>query len=172
MATLETNALFAARIRERGARAAEPRRFPYTSPNAVAGECSIAFGLTGPSFSVGGGMHAALEALASAAVLVESGDAERIVVVAVDDVGPATRALERLGEPSLQAGAVAVWLAPGRRARERESEPFELRRGEPTYGLIVARAPGAAAAPGAPAASRAGRLVAARWVRARALLEP
>ncbi len=37
LATLETNALFAARIRERGARAAEARRFPYTSPNAVAG---------------------------------------------------------------------------------------------------------------------------------------
>ncbi len=37
LATLETNALFAARIRERGTLAAEPRRFPYTSPNAVAG---------------------------------------------------------------------------------------------------------------------------------------
>lgn len=105
---IETNALFAARIREKGASAAEPRRFPYTSPNAVAGECSIAFRLSGPSFAVGGGMHAALEALASAAVLVEAGDAARIAVVAVDDVGPVTRAL--VGD-SLTSGAVAVLLS-------------------------------------------------------------
>jgi 3-oxoacyl-[acyl-carrier-protein] synthase-1/3-oxoacyl-[acyl-carrier-protein] synthase II len=108
LATVETNALFAARIRERGARAAEPRRFPYTSPNAVAGECAIAFGLTGPAFSVGGGFHAALEALAAGALLVEGRDAERVVVVAVDEVGPVTRALA--GE-KLQSGAVAVVLS-------------------------------------------------------------
>jgi len=105
LATLETNAVFAARVRDRGARFAEPRRFPYTSPNAVAGECSIAFGLTGPGFAVGGGMHAGLEALATAALLVEAGDAERMVVVAVDEVGPVTRAL---GWDGLRSGAVAV----------------------------------------------------------------
>jgi 3-oxoacyl-[acyl-carrier-protein] synthase-1/3-oxoacyl-[acyl-carrier-protein] synthase II len=130
LATLETNALFAARIRERGARAAEPRRFPYTSPNAVAGECSIAFGLTGPSFSVGGGMHAALEALAAATVLVEGGDADRIAVVAVDDAGPATLALG--GGLSLRPGALAVLVSArsdgGARARV---GAIELRRGEP-----------------------------------------
>src|SRR6202034_3711844 len=80
LAMHETNALFASRIRERGAYAAEPRRFPYTSPNAVAGECSLAFRFTGPSFSVGGGLHAGLEALAAAAWLVEAGDVERAVV--------------------------------------------------------------------------------------------
>jgi 3-oxoacyl-[acyl-carrier-protein] synthase II len=124
---IETNALFAARIRERGARAAEPRRFPYTSPNAVAGECSIAFGLSGPSFSVGGGLHAALEALASAAVLVEGGDAERMVVVAVDDVGPATRAL---AGDLLASGAVAVLVSAsgGVGARARVG-PIGLARG-------------------------------------------
>jgi 3-oxoacyl-[acyl-carrier-protein] synthase II len=132
LATLETNALFAARIRERGARAAEPRRFPYTSPNAVAGQCSIAFGLTGPSFSVGGGMHAGLEALGSAAVLVEGGDADRLVVVCVDDVGPATLAV---GDGSVQAGAVAVLVSAqsdgGARARV---GAIELRRGERVSG--------------------------------------
>jgi 3-oxoacyl-[acyl-carrier-protein] synthase-1/3-oxoacyl-[acyl-carrier-protein] synthase II len=105
LATLETNTLFAARIRERGARAAEPRRFPYTSPNAVAGECSIAFGLTGPGFSVGGGMHAGLEALAAATVLVGAGDADRIVVVAADEVGPTARAF---AGDTLVNGAVAL----------------------------------------------------------------
>jgi 3-oxoacyl-[acyl-carrier-protein] synthase-1/3-oxoacyl-[acyl-carrier-protein] synthase II len=130
LATLETNALFAARIRERGARAAEPRRFPYTSPNAVAGECSIAFGLTGPSFSVGGGMHAGLEALATASLLIEAGDADRIAVVAVDDVGPGRLALRR--GPSLSAGAIAVLVSArsdgGSRAR---IGAIELRRGDP-----------------------------------------
>jgi 3-oxoacyl-[acyl-carrier-protein] synthase-1/3-oxoacyl-[acyl-carrier-protein] synthase II len=126
LATLETNALFAARIRERGAIAAEPRRFPYTSPNAVAGQCSMAFGLTGPSFTVGGGMHAGLEALAVGAVLVEAGDVDRIVVVAVDDVGPTSNAL---GGESLRSGAVAVLVssvAQGARARVGD---VELRRG-------------------------------------------
>jgi len=128
-ATIETNALFAERIRERGARAAEPRRFPYTSPNAVAGECSIVFGLTGPSFSVGGGMHAALEAIAAASVLVEAGDCDRMVVVAADDVGPATRAL---AGDALRSGAVAVLVSSsgGAGARARIGD-ITLRRGEP-----------------------------------------
>jgi 3-oxoacyl-[acyl-carrier-protein] synthase-1/3-oxoacyl-[acyl-carrier-protein] synthase II len=129
LATIETNALFAARIRERGARAAEPRRFPYTSPNAVAGECSILFALTGPSFSVGGGMHAGVEAVAVAAVLVEAGDCERMVVVAADDAGPATRAL---AGDTLRSGAVAVLLSKSREAggRARVGE-IVLRRGKP-----------------------------------------
>jgi 3-oxoacyl-[acyl-carrier-protein] synthase-1/3-oxoacyl-[acyl-carrier-protein] synthase II len=135
LATLETNAVFAARIRARGALAAEPRLFPYTSPNAVAGECSIAFGLTGPSFSVGGGMHAALEAVAAGALLVEGGDAERVVVVAADDVGPATRAL---AGSSLRSGAVAVLLdARPSGARARVSA-ISLRRGVPVAGVMDA----------------------------------
>jgi 3-oxoacyl-[acyl-carrier-protein] synthase-1/3-oxoacyl-[acyl-carrier-protein] synthase II len=105
LATLETNAIFARPIRERGGRAAEPRRFPYTSPNAVAGECSIVFGLTGPGFSVAGGMHAGLEALAAAAVLVGAGDADRMVVVAADEVGPTARAF---AGDALAHGAVAL----------------------------------------------------------------
>jgi 3-oxoacyl-[acyl-carrier-protein] synthase-1/3-oxoacyl-[acyl-carrier-protein] synthase II len=128
LATLETNALFAARIRERGARAAEPRRFPYTSPNAAAGECSIAFGLTGPSFSVGGGMHAALEALAAAALLVEGGDAERVVVVAADEAGPATHAF--VGDAA-RSGAVALLLTAAPEGAFARVGPMQLRRGDP-----------------------------------------
>ena len=113
-ATIETNAAYFARILSRGARAAEPRRFPYTSPNAVAGECGVAFGLTGPGFAVGGGLHAAVEALAIAAQLVQSGDAERMVVVAVDDVGPVVTSL--LAAPpfldvKIASGAVALLVS-------------------------------------------------------------
>ncbi len=104
LATIETNALFHAKIRDRGSRFAEPRRFPYTSPNAVAGECSLAFGLTGPSFAVGSGLHAGVEALAVAALLVRAGDAERAVVVAVDEIGDVARRLA----PDATSGAVAT----------------------------------------------------------------
>jgi len=126
LATLETNALFAARIRERGARAAEPRRFPYTSPNAVAGECSIAFGLTGPGFSVGGGMHAGLEALAAAAVLVGAGDADRIVVVAADEVGPTARAF---AGDTVVHGAVALVVSSDPAGAVARVGRIELTRG-------------------------------------------
>jgi 3-oxoacyl-[acyl-carrier-protein] synthase-1/3-oxoacyl-[acyl-carrier-protein] synthase II len=104
---LETNALFHERLRSRGARRVEPRRFPYTSPNAVAGACAIAFGLTGPSFAVGLGQHAAVEALAAATWLVRAGDADRMVVVAVDDVGPVGSGLGSGGS----SGAVALLVS-------------------------------------------------------------
>jgi 3-oxoacyl-[acyl-carrier-protein] synthase II len=130
-ATLETNALFAARLRQRGAIAAEPRRFPYTSPNAAPGECSIAFALTGPTFSVGGGMHAAVEALATAAFLVEAGDAERIAVVAVDVAGPVTRAFS--GE-LVSTGAVAVLVSAASRGARARVGAITLRRGPAATG--------------------------------------
>jgi 3-oxoacyl-[acyl-carrier-protein] synthase-1/3-oxoacyl-[acyl-carrier-protein] synthase II len=132
---LETNALFAARIREAGARAAEPRRFPYTSPNAVAGECSVAFGLTGPSFAVGGGMHAALEALAAATLLVEGGDADRVVVVAADEDGPATRALSG---GAVQRGAVALLVTSSPDGALARVGALELRRGVPATAAVAA----------------------------------
>jgi 3-oxoacyl-(acyl-carrier-protein) synthase len=54
VATVSTNEAFFRRVAERGPRAAEPRRFPFTSPNACAGEAAIVFGLKGPSLAVGG----------------------------------------------------------------------------------------------------------------------
>jgi 3-oxoacyl-[acyl-carrier-protein] synthase II len=114
-ATLETDRTFYARMEERGVRMAEPRRFPYTSPNAAPGECSVVFGLTGPGFAVGCGPCAGLEALAVGADLVRSGDAERIVVVASDAVGPAVQAMsERLGIDAV-SGAVGVVVSSERR---------------------------------------------------------
>ncbi|MFO0673360.1 MAG: beta-ketoacyl synthase N-terminal-like domain-containing protein [Polyangiaceae bacterium] len=119
LATVETNASFDARRRERGPRAVEPRKFPYTSPNAVAGECGAFFGWNGPGLAVGAGLHGAVEALAIAATLVEAGDAERVVVVGVDELGATSRALaDALGAPprALYDGAVAVVVSadPGR----------------------------------------------------------
>jgi 3-oxoacyl-[acyl-carrier-protein] synthase-1/3-oxoacyl-[acyl-carrier-protein] synthase II len=107
-ATLETDASFFARIQERGVRMAEPRRFPYTSPNAAAGDASVAFGLTGPGFAVGSGQHAALEALVVASHLVGAGDADAIVVVGVDDAGPTVSAITAALGLNAASGAVGL----------------------------------------------------------------
>jgi 3-oxoacyl-(acyl-carrier-protein) synthase len=127
LATLETNAVFDERIRARGARFAEPRRFPYTSPNAVAGECAVLFRLTGPAFAVGSGPTGALEALSAARDLVAAGDADRMVVLAVDDVGPASARLVASGlRLELTTGAVAVLVT---------SEPSAARIGRIDLGF-------------------------------------
>jgi 3-oxoacyl-[acyl-carrier-protein] synthase-1/3-oxoacyl-[acyl-carrier-protein] synthase II len=113
LATIDTNEGFDARRRARGATMVEPRVFPATSPNALTGECAIVYKLTGPSFASGAGLDGAMEALRSAAELVAAGDAEKMVVVAADDAGPAARALVELagwGARRLSVGAVAVLL--------------------------------------------------------------
>jgi 3-oxoacyl-[acyl-carrier-protein] synthase-1/3-oxoacyl-[acyl-carrier-protein] synthase II len=112
LATIETNAQFQGRIRAAGAARAEPRRFAYTTPNAAAGECAVAFKLTGPAFAVGGGPHGGVEAIGVAADLVRAGVAERIVVVAVDEIGPATaRLTPRLPNDKMSNGAVALLVS-------------------------------------------------------------
>jgi 3-oxoacyl-[acyl-carrier-protein] synthase II len=113
-ASLEVNELFAARLRERGPRGAEPRRFPATSPNLPAGRTAIAFGLQGPAFSVGAGSLAALEALLLAIELLEAGDAESLLVVALEDVGPVVRdVFAAAGLPQPEPGAIAALLDTG-----------------------------------------------------------
>lgn len=107
LATIDTNAAYLARIRAAGASRGEPRRFPYTTPNAPAGECAVALGLTGPAFAVGGGPHGGLEALAVAADLVRGGVADRIVVVAVDEAGEGSRRVA----PATRPGAVAMLVS-------------------------------------------------------------
>lgn len=113
-ASLEVNELFASRLRERGARGAEPRRFPATSPNLPAGRAAIAFGLQGPAFSVGAGPAAALEALLLGVELLEAGDAESLLVLAVEDVGPVVRDIfDAAGLPQPEPGAIAALLGTG-----------------------------------------------------------
>ncbi len=110
-ATIEIDEAFAAGLRERGARRVDPRRFPATSPNLAPGECSIAFRLLGPSFGVGAGLAAPLEALAVAHDLIAAGDAEALLVVAADDVGAVVGDLWRAaGWPAPHHGAAGVLL--------------------------------------------------------------
>jgi 3-oxoacyl-(acyl-carrier-protein) synthase len=113
-ATLEVNELFAARLRERGVRGAEPRRFPATSPNLAPGRAAIAFGLQGPNLSVGAGPGAALEALLLAIELLSAGDAQSLLVLAVEDVGPVVREIfGKAGLPQPEPGAIAALLDTG-----------------------------------------------------------
>jgi 3-oxoacyl-[acyl-carrier-protein] synthase II len=123
LATIDTNERYDERRRARGAIYVEPRLFPATSPNALTGECAIAYGLTGPSLAVGSGLDGGTEALACAAELVAAGDADRVVVVASDDAGPVARdmlALAGLGVRRFARGAVALLVtsAPASALRE------------------------------------------------------
>jgi 3-oxoacyl-[acyl-carrier-protein] synthase-1/3-oxoacyl-[acyl-carrier-protein] synthase II len=115
-ACLEENARFHRVQREKGARAAEPKRFVRTSPNLPAGECAIAFGLLGPAFAVGGGPSAALEALLVSSELVAWGDADVMVAVVCDEVGDTTQALfsaARVPIPAHGARAVVLGVETG-----------------------------------------------------------
>jgi len=122
-ATVEVDEAFAVRLRERGPRGAEPRRFPATSPNLAPGRAAIAFGLQGPALSVGSGALAALEALLLAIELLEAGDAESLFVVATEDIGPAVRELWALGNlPLPESGAIAALLDTGEVGMPLETE--------------------------------------------------
>ena len=113
LASTEIDARFFARILDKGARHAEPRAFPGTSPNVCAGHASILFGLTGPSAATCSGLDGGVEALALAAELVAAGDADRMVVVAADRTGDAARAILAAGFPHATPpgdGAVAALL--------------------------------------------------------------
>lgn len=85
LATIDVNAVY-----DEGRRRnhTEGRRFAYTTPNAAAGECAMAFALTGPNIAVSRGVDAATEAEEIARDLIGAGDGERIVVVSVDAAGP------------------------------------------------------------------------------------
>jgi 3-oxoacyl-[acyl-carrier-protein] synthase II len=102
LATAFTNERFERRRLE--GRAPEPRSFPYTAPNAAAGEFAIALGARGPTVALVGGAGVALEALATAERWIARGRCRRAVVVA-------TECLPEHAERALPPGARAVECA-------------------------------------------------------------
>jgi 3-oxoacyl-[acyl-carrier-protein] synthase-1/3-oxoacyl-[acyl-carrier-protein] synthase II len=141
-ASLECNKLFSQRLRERGPRGAEPRRFPATSPNLPAGRAAIGFGLQGPAFSVGAGPLAALEALLLGIELLEAGDATSLFVLAVEDVGAVVRdVFETAGLPQPEPGAIAAWLHRGEAGLPLETADLRARLREGA-GKVAKHAPG------------------------------
>ncbi len=91
LATLDINERFFSKVLGKGPRFAEPKLFPPTSPNLVAGQLAILFGLRGPSAALAGGPNTALDPMALARTLVRCGDCERVVVVAIDYLGETSR---------------------------------------------------------------------------------
>jgi 3-oxoacyl-[acyl-carrier-protein] synthase-1/3-oxoacyl-[acyl-carrier-protein] synthase II len=90
---------------------------------------------------VGAGLDAGLEALRAAAELCAAGDADRVVVVAADDAGPAARDLVRLAGwegRALTRGAVALLLSadPTGAGREVHLDPWPDHRGEGPIGHL------------------------------------
>lgn len=140
-ATLEIDADFERRRLKRGA---EPRRFPATSPNLCAGECTIALGLRGPSFSVGAGPAAAVEALLVAHDWVSAGRVERALVIAAEHVATVVPALWRAAEWPVPAhGAMAVVLGSGDgQALCRERLAAQLCAADAAQGALGGEAPG------------------------------
>ena len=129
LATLDTNNRFDARRRAKGPTSVDPRLFPLTSPNAVAGECAIAFQLTGPSFAVNTSLDGGTEALVCAAELIAMADAEAMVVLAVDDLGPVAREwLIHTGQAFRPAadGAVALLLTASAENSQANVDPDHL----------------------------------------------
>ncbi len=126
LATVDLNERFNARILTRGARFAEPRLFPPTSPNLMPGQAAIFFGLTGPTAALAGGPGQGLAAVSLARTLLRSGDCAAIVVASVDELGELSRLMIELGFPAVSditQGATACLVeasdvAPGADARE------------------------------------------------------
>lgn len=110
LATIDVNALYDEALRRRGGAHAEGRRFAYTTPNAAAGECAIAFALTGPNLAVGRGEDAWDEAEEIARDLIAAGDAERMVVVGLEAEGPMARLQASLAPFAVRFGARALLL--------------------------------------------------------------
>ena len=90
--------------------------FPYTAPSAVPAEVAIEFGLTGAYVIFVGGATTTIEALAHAVRLLERGECERALVLAVEtfreceDLHARSRWL--LGRPLVES-AVCALLGPG-----------------------------------------------------------
>ena len=86
--------------------------FPYTATSAVPAEVTIEFQMTGPYVIFVGGAATTIDALAHAAGLVERGECERALVLAVETFRECedlhARARWLLGRPLVEAAACAL----------------------------------------------------------------
>jgi 3-oxoacyl-[acyl-carrier-protein] synthase III len=98
------------------AAAAGTLHFPYTAPSAVPAEVAIEYGLTGAYVNFVGGATTTIEALGHASRLLERGECERALVLAVETFQECedlhARGRWLLGRPLVEA-AVCALLGPG-----------------------------------------------------------
>jgi hypothetical protein len=90
--------------------------FAYTAPAVVPAEVAIEFGVTGPYAIFLGGPPATLRAIWQAGLLLESGECDRALVLAVEIFEECedlfARAPRLVGRPLVEAAA-CLWLEPG-----------------------------------------------------------
>lgn len=96
-ATMGRNDRFYRRVLERDAAAAEPRRFPGTSPNLAAGEASILFGMRGPVLTLGGDPALGDQASVVAEDLLRAGHVDAAIVVQVEEASAAAACVASAG---------------------------------------------------------------------------
>lgn len=105
--------------------------FAYTAPAVVPAEVAIEFGVTGPYAIFLGGPPATLRAIWQAALLLESGECDRALVLAVEIFEECADLFAReprlVGRPLVEAAA-CLWLEPGQGRLVYESSRADGRR--------------------------------------------
>jgi|GEM_PF-2674672 len=104
-----------------GRRAVSPMTAPNASSNVVASSVALWFGFAGPNLMVCSGATAGLDSLALAALLLDAGRADRVVLVGAEPDDPVAAQVYAGGAPAtvpaprypLRAGAACVVLARG-----------------------------------------------------------
>jgi len=153
------HAWVAADTARRGGSVSGTLHFPYTAPSVMSGEVAIEFGLTGPYGILIGGAAAAVDGLWQATRLLETGQCDRALVLAVETFEECAELYARgrwlVGRPLVEAAACALLVPGARRTRydaPRAPSPLETlaraRAGEtlacaPLIALALARAAGA-----------------------------
>lgn len=85
---METDKAYYQTTLEQGGILSSPNLFSYTLPVIVLGECAVLFHLTGPTFCVGDSGGKGINALQSAAGMISSGKAERMIAGWIDAPPP------------------------------------------------------------------------------------
>ena len=134
-----------------GPESVSPMLFPFTVPNAPASQCSVLFGLRGPSLTISEMEASGLAAIVTAAGLVRDGACDVIVAGGVDESVPEfDRAWERLrlvfrGDPVHFPGPFGrrrSGFVPGEGAYFVVLEPLEgaVRRGARVWAEVAGEA--------------------------------
>jgi Beta-ketoacyl synthase, N-terminal domain len=108
-AALHEVIVFLEEVRRVGAALVNPGLFPFTVMNAAAGLAAIHYHCEGPNITLNNGVTSALDAIACAADLVASGQADIAFAGGLESFGPETSAaFGRPWEPVIVSGVVAV----------------------------------------------------------------
>ena len=115
------HAWVAADTARRGGSVSGSLHFPYTAPSVMSGEVAIEFGLTGPYGILIGGAAAAVDGLWQATRLLETGQCERALVLAVETFEECAELYAKgrwlVGRPLVEAAACALLVPGARRTR-------------------------------------------------------